>query len=171
VSADAPVYIVPYDPSWPARFEAERALLAAVLRDFIVGPIEHVGSTAVRGLSAKPVIDIMLGVASLARSLPAIALLGEHGYRYAEYKTDVMHWFCKPSFELRTHHLHLVPYDSRLWRERIAFRDLLRSDPVVAVEYERLKRELAEKHRFDREAYTGAKSPFIAWCLGLASGD
>lgn len=150
-------------------FELERANLAMELRPWVVGSIEHVGSTAVVGLSAKPVIDIMVGVQSLAASRPAIPVLRELGYQYAEYKTDVMHWFCKPSFKVRTHHLHLVPYDGPLWRERLAFRDLLRSDPVVASEYDQLKRDLATKHRFDREAYTQAKYPFIARCLGLES--
>lgn len=166
---DAPVHIVPYDPAWPAMFELERATLAMELRAWVVGSIEHVGSTAVVGLSAKPVIDIMVGVQSLAASRPAIPVLRELGYQYAEYKTDVMHWFCKPSFEVRTHHLHLVPFDGPLWRERLAFRDLLRSDPVVASEYDQLKRDLAAQHRFDREAYTQAKYPFIARCLGLES--
>jgi GrpB-like predicted nucleotidyltransferase (UPF0157 family) len=70
-------------------------------------------------------------------------------------------WFAKPSSELRTHHLHLVPHGSALWIERIAFRDYLRSHPVVAGEYAALKRELAVEFRFDREAYTDAKGPFV----------
>lgn len=164
----APVHIEPYDPSWPAQFERERALLASVLAEWLVGPIEHVGSTAVRGLAAKPVIDIMAGVGSLASSQPAIAVLEQHGYCYAPYKTEVMHWFCKPSPEIRTHHLHLVPFESERWREPLTFRDALRSRPEVAREYERLKRELAEKHRHDREAYTEAKWPFIASVLRSA---
>jgi GrpB-like predicted nucleotidyltransferase (UPF0157 family) len=166
---DAPVHVVAYDPAWPSMFESERDVLASVLRNWIVGSIEHVGSTAVPGLSAKPVIDIMVGVASLDASRPALPVLRELGYQYAEYKSDVMHWFCKPSFEVRTHHLHLVPQDGPLWRERLKFRDLLRSDVLVAAEYDALKRDLAMRHRFDREAYTDAKYPFIARCLGLES--
>jgi GrpB-like predicted nucleotidyltransferase (UPF0157 family) len=165
---DAPVHIVPYDPAWPAMFELERKTLALVLREWVVGSIEHVGSTAVLGLSAKPVIDIMVGVDSLPASRPALPVVRELGYQYAEYKTDVMHWFCKPSFEVRTHHLHLVPYGAQLWRERLAFRDLLRTNPTVAAEYDALKRDLASHHRLGREAYTQAKSPFIARCLDAA---
>ena len=167
--ADAAVHIASYDPTWPALFEAERTALATVLADFVVGAIEHVGSTAVVGLSAKPVIDIMVGVASLEASAPAKSLLARQGYHYADYKTDVMHWFCKPSPEVRTHHLHLVPYGSALWHERLAFRDRLRADALLAAEYDALKRELAAKHRDDREAYTLAKWPFIARCLGLVT--
>ena len=167
--SEAPVHVVDYDPAWPGMFGAERDLLERVLRPWIVGGIEHVGSTAVPGLSAKPVIDIMVGVASLPASEPAKPVLRDHDYQYAEYKTDVMHWFCKPSFELRTHHLHLVPHESPLWNERLAFRDLLRGDAVLAAEYDALKRELARRHRFDREAYTEAKWPFIAGALNRGS--
>jgi GrpB-like predicted nucleotidyltransferase (UPF0157 family) len=106
-------------------------------------------------------------VESLSASEPAKSALEEHGYRYAEYKTDQMHWFCKPSFAVRTHHLHLVPFQSSLWNERIAFRDLLRRDQSIAREYEALKLELASKYEFDREAYTDAKYPFIRRVLDV----
>jgi GrpB-like predicted nucleotidyltransferase (UPF0157 family) len=120
-----------------------------------------VGSTAVVGLSAKPVIDVMVGVASLLASEPARAVLVEHGYSYSPYKNDVMHWLCKPSSAFRTHHLHLIPYESQLWHERLAFRNLLRADRTVAKEYEALKFDLARRYEFDREAYTDSKHPFI----------
>lgn len=110
----AAIHIVPYDPDWTAKFEHEKAILEGLLAPWRRGPIEHVGSTAVPGLCAKPVIDIMVGVISLAQSEPAKAALQQAGYQYAAYKTEVMHWFCKPSFELRTHHLHLIPWESAL---------------------------------------------------------
>lgn len=165
--SQAPVHVVPYDPSWVDKFESEQASLAMLLAPWRSGPIEHVGSTAVVGMWAKPVIDIMVGVVSLAQSEPAKDVLARAGYQYAEYKTDVMHWFCKPSFAMRTHHLHLVPFESDLWHERIAFRDLLRADSRLAREYAALKRDLARQFEFDREAYTEAKYPFIARALGL----
>lgn len=165
--SQAPVHVVPYDPSWVDKFESEQASLAMRLAPWRSGPIEHVGSTAVVGMWAKPVIDIMVGVVSLAQSEPAKDVLARAGYQYAEYKTDVMHWFCKPSFAMRTHHLHLVPFESDLWHERIAFRDLLRADSRLAREYAALKRDLARQFEFDREAYTEAKYPFIARALGL----
>lgn len=166
--SDAPIRIVPYDARWVGQFEAEKAFLETLLAPWRRGPIEHVGSTAVPGLCAKPVIDMMVGVPSLAESEPAKAALRDAGYQYAEYKTDVMHWFCKPSFAMRTHHLHLIPFGSALWHERLRFRDLLRADATLAGEYATLKVELARKFELDREAYTDAKSPFIARALASA---
>jgi GrpB-like predicted nucleotidyltransferase (UPF0157 family) len=163
--AEASVRIVPYDSSWIEKFEIERAVLESLLAPWRRGPIEHVGSTAVAGLCAKPVVDVMVGVASLSESEPAKEVLRRAGYQYAEYRTDVMHWFCKPSFAMRTHHLHLVPHESALWNDRLKFRDVLRRQPAVAAEYATLKRQLAQRFEFDREAYTEAKSPFIARVL------
>ena len=162
MSTDPPITIVGYDLQWPARFEAERRLLVEAIGAWVVdGAIEHIGSTAVLGLAAKPVIDIMAGVESLEASRAAVAVLERHQYCYAAYRTDVMHWLCKPSPALRTHHLHLVPLGSALWIEQLAFRDHLRTHPDTALEYGALKRRLAVAHRFDREAYTTAKAPFV----------
>ena len=158
---DARVELVPYDSSWPSLFGQERAVLERVLAKWLVGPVEHIGSTAVPGLIAKPVIDIMAAVESLPAALPAIAAATEAGYAYYPYRPDVMHWFCKPSAALRTHHLHLVPFASELWNERLAFRDCLRSSPSTATEYAELKRHLAAQFEFDREGYTDAKAPFV----------
>jgi GrpB-like predicted nucleotidyltransferase (UPF0157 family) len=168
MTREAPVHIVPYDPSWPDQFEQERRLLTGILADWVKGGIEHVGSTAVPGLDAKPVIDIMVGVGSLEASRDAISVLEQNGYSYAPYRPDVMHWFCKPSPAFRTHHLHLVPYNSPLWKERLIFRNYLRSHLEVAREYAELKYRLAEQYRFDREAYTEAKGEFIQGVLRKA---
>ena len=157
----APIELVDYDPSWPAKFAAERELLHGALRSWLFGPIEHVGSTAIPGLRAKPVIDIMVGVATLRASRSAIPVLENLGYQYGAYKTEVMHWLCKPGDEFRTHHLHLVPFDSELWRARLAFRDFLRGDATAAAEYVALKNELAAVYRNDREAYTDGKTDFV----------
>jgi GrpB-like predicted nucleotidyltransferase (UPF0157 family) len=165
---EAPVVIVPYDPSWPIQFEAERAILQCVLSAWLVGPIVHIGSTAVPGLAAKHVIDIMAGVRTLADSQPAIGAAGQLGYSYAPYRPDEEHWFCKPSPLVRTHHLHLVPLGSPLWLQSLAFRDYLRAHSGAAAEYEALKRRLAQEHGFDREAYTQAKGPFIARVTAVA---
>lgn len=158
---EAPVHLEPYDPSWPAAFERERDLLQPVLEPWLAGPIEHIGSTAVPGLLAKPVIDIMAGVEGLDASRGAIPAVVDVGYRYAPYRPEVMHWFCKPSPSHRTHHLHLVPFGSRLWIERLAFRDYLRRDRATAEAYAALKKRLARRHVFDRDAYTDAKTPFV----------
>ena len=157
----APIYVVPYDASWPARFAEEREALTRVLSPWLAGPIEHIGSTAVPGLAAKPVIDIMAAVASLDASRPALAALAALQYVYFPYRAEIMHWLCKPSDDVRTHHLHLVPFGSALWHERLRFRDRLRSDALVAAEYVALKLALAKRYEFDREAYTDAKEPFV----------
>ncbi|MEP1447664.1 MAG: GrpB family protein [Paraglaciecola sp.] len=155
------IKIVPYNNTWPTMFDAEKRLLHSVIGEWVCGSIEHVGSTSVVGLSAKPVIDVMVGVKSLDESKPAIDVLVQKGYNYYPYKTEVMHWFCKPSPEFRTHHLHLVPYNSALWFERIQFRDHLRENPQVAEEYAALKHKLAANYADDRERYTENKWPFI----------
>ena len=158
---EEPVTLVPYDPAWPARFAAERDRLTPVLTPWLAGPIEHIGSTAVPGLAAKPVIDIMAGVSDLASSADARDALEALHYMYFPYRADVMHWFCKPSAAHRTHHLHLVPVSSRLWEDRLLFRDHLRSSPAACADYAALKTALAARHRLDREAYTDGKNDFV----------
>jgi len=167
-SPEAPIDIVAYDAGWPARFEEERDLISQTLSAWLAGPIEHIGSTAVPGLDAKPIIDIMAGVHSLDASREAIEAAAHIGYCYAPYRFDSEHWFCKPSLFVRTHHLHLVPVGSRQWLEALAFRDRLRAHADAAAEYAALKRELARTHRFDREGYTRAKLPFITRVLKRA---
>lgn len=156
---------MPYNAEWPKLFELEADVLRSVLHPWLAGPIEHIGSTAIPGLSAKPVIDIMAPVFSLAQSEPAIGALSALSYCYFPYKAEVMHWFCKPSPAHRTHHLHLVPAGSTLWQERLAFRDALRRNAALAEQYQALKCRLANEHAHDREAYTEGKSPFVQWVL------
>jgi GrpB-like predicted nucleotidyltransferase (UPF0157 family) len=149
VSNGAPVHIVPYDREWPGRFETERQLLIEAIGPWLVdGSIEHIGSTAIPDLDAKPVIDIMAAVESLDGSRAALPVLERYQYCYYPYRAEVMHWLCKPSPAHRTHHLHLVPLGSPLWNE--------------------LKRRLAAAHRLDREAYTDAKAPFVQRVLSEA---
>ena len=156
-----PVYLTDYDANWPAGFEQEKRLLIKLIGPWLHGGIEHVGSTAVAGLKAKPVIDMMAGVRSLPASRPAVAVLVRHGYCYFPYKEEVMHWLCKPSDAFRTHHLHLIPYGSALWKERVLFRDILLRDPDIRQRYQALKLELAASWSGDREMYTRKKEPFI----------
>jgi len=165
VDREAPIEIVSYSPEWPVRFLAEAALLRVALGPWLAADLEHIGSTAVPGMVAKPVIDIMGPVADLQSSRAAIAAAQRLGYSYFPYKPDQMHWFCKPSPQFRTHHLHLVPYHSALWHDRLDFRDALRNDSRLAANYRELKFELAAKHRLDREAYTDGKSSFVQAAL------
>jgi len=167
---EAPIEIVDYDASWPSAFKKEQRALSEVVAPWLVGAIEHVGSTAVPGLAAKPVIDLMAPIETLEISRPAIQVLVQFGYAYFPYRSDVMHWFCKPSPAFRTHHLNLVPFRSTLWQERISFRDALRQDSELVAEYASLKQALALEYKFDREAYTDAKGPFIHGVLSRIQG-
>ena len=165
---EEPISLSPYDPDWPELFETERRQLEHLLKPWLVGSIEHIGSTAVPGMLAKPVIDIMAGVHSLAASIGAKSAVHEIGYLYFPYRPDQMHWFCKPSLERRTHHLHLVPFQGPLWNDRLLFRDYLRNVPETATSYRELKVRLAARFRDDREAYTDGKSEFVETVLRRA---
>lgn len=162
------VELVSYDITWPAQFRSERAILREALSRWLIGSIEHVGSTAVPDLVAKPIIDIMAPVRSLKESAAAIEAATAVGYVYYPYKAEVMHWFCKPSPAYRTHHLHLVPQDSTLWSDRLLFRDELRRHKALSNEYAALKRNLVKEFSLDREAYTEAKKPFVNKVLSMA---
>jgi GrpB-like predicted nucleotidyltransferase (UPF0157 family) len=130
-----------YDPRWPALFDAERVRLEDVLRDRLVGGIHHVGSTAVPGMPAKPVIDMVAGVRDLSDADPAEPALGRLGYERAVHRVDAV-LFNKTAGGVHTHHLHLTVPGSELWRERLAFRDALRTDPALVAEYAELKQRL-----------------------------
>lgn len=160
-ASDEPIRLVAYDARWPAKFERERILLGKAIGPWAVGGIHHVGSTAVPGLDAKPIVDILVGVEDLATSRACIEPLAKLEYLYAPYLPEEMHWFCKPDPRRRTHHLHLVPCDLPRYREELAFRDYLRAKPEKAREYAVLKGQLAARFEYDREGYTKAKTDFI----------
>lgn len=158
-----PVSVVEYDPSWPARFAALAARAAAALARLPEVParVEHVGSTAVPGLPAKPVIDLDVVVAP--GDVPrAIARLTTLGYVHEGDKglpgREAFRW---PAGEPR-HHLYLCTADAPAYRDHVLFRDHLRAHPEVAAAYAALKRVLAARHADDRDAYQAAKSAFIA---------
>jgi GrpB-like predicted nucleotidyltransferase (UPF0157 family) len=156
---NAPVEIVEYDPAWPAAYAAERERLAPLLPVGV--QLHHFGSTAVPGLAAKPVIDMIALVEDLDVAIPALVQRG--GYQYpAAFNATLTHrrFLCYPTPAHRTHHLHLVD-DPRELERRLRFRDRLCADPVLASEYVALKRALAERYSDDREAYTEAKSEFV----------
>jgi len=159
------VVLVAYDTEWPGRFEEERKLLETVLAPWLEGGIHHVGSTAIPGVSAKPIIDMIAGVGDLADARAAFGPLAAQSYHPAPHRPEEAHWFGKPSLAERTHHLHLTVPGSNLWRERIAFRDSLRADPSLAAEYEALKLRLAVAHPGDIGEYTRGKTAFIARVL------
>lgn len=169
--AGEPIRVVAYDPRWPERFAAEAALLEEAIGPWVISGIHHIGSTAVPGLDAKPIIDILAGVRSLEQAKACFDPLAGLEYLYAPYLSDEMHWFCKPSPDRRTHHLHLVPIGSRRYRDELAFRNRLRANPQIAGDYAALKHSLAERFRDDREAYTEGKSDFVRTVLAAPDVD
>jgi GrpB-like predicted nucleotidyltransferase (UPF0157 family) len=165
---DEEVSLHPHDPAWLAAFELERARLQALVPG-VFKEVEHIGSTAVPGLVAKPVVDIMAGVESLTGVDTTIATLCENGYTTSrEFNATLgdRRWLMRWWRGRRTHHLHLVVFGGAAWTERLAFRDALRRDPDLAWQYAALKTTLATQHRGDREAYTEAKADFVRSVLG-----
>jgi len=164
--ADA-IEIVPYDPAWPASYETEAALVLACL-DHAPLRIAHMGSTAVPGLAAKPVIDIIVLVGDLEHARPSIPRLEATGYSYWRDNPDMTKLFLVkglPPAPQRTHHLHVYT-DAKEFDRRIRFRDALRQSASLRVDYAGLKRALAERFADDREAYTAGKADFIDKAVG-----
>jgi GrpB-like predicted nucleotidyltransferase (UPF0157 family) len=162
------VAVVPYDPRWPQMFEQERRHLLSCLPPDLIGRIEHFGSTAVPGLPAKPIVDMLVEVASLEETKRRIApILEAQGYDYFWRPTwgddtpPFYAWFIKRDADgNRTHHIHMVEADFEHW-DRLLFRDYLVAHPEVAREYAALKERLAAEHAGDRVAYTEAKTAFV----------
>ena len=164
---DGPVAVVPYDPAWSGLFEHERAVLERVLAPWLEGGVHHIGSTAIRGLAAKPIIDMMAGVSDLEQARAAFEPLTALSYVHTPHRPNIAHHFSKPSAQPGevTHALHLTEPGSDLWRERLAFRDALRQDPALAAEYEAIKRRLAHQFPTDLGAYTLGKREFVGAVL------
>jgi putative glutamine amidotransferase len=150
-----------YDPAWPSRFESEAARIREGLGDRAVR-VEHVGSTSVPGLAAKPTVDIQVSIPSMApRSAYTDPLVGL-GYRWAlDPWSDEHEFFSKDEDGERSFHVHVCSTGSEWERRHIAFRDWLRANPDDAAAYERVKRELAERHPRDTYSYAAAKTSFI----------
>jgi GrpB-like predicted nucleotidyltransferase (UPF0157 family) len=165
------VAVVPYDPRWPELFRQEKEHLRSCLPGDLIRRIEHFGSTAVPGLAAKPVIDMLVEVSDLAATRAQIApVLEAQRYDYFWRPTHgddgppYYAWFIKrdPASGTRTHHIHMVEAGLTEHWDRLLFRDFLIDHPLVAREYESLKLRLASAHANDREAYTRGKTEFVA---------
>jgi GrpB-like predicted nucleotidyltransferase (UPF0157 family) len=162
------VAIVPYDPAWPQMFGQEKEHLLSCLPHELIRRIEHFGSTAVPGLAAKPIIDMLVEVTSLEETKTRIVpVLEAQGYDYfwrptwGDNTPPFYAWFIKRDHSgRRTHHIHMVEPDCEHW-DRLLFRDYLIAHPEIAHEYQELKIQLAHRHANDREAYTQAKTEFV----------
>lgn len=166
------IRLAPYDPTWPAQYDAEIARVLAALPGELIIAAEHFGSTAIPGLTAKPIIDILIAVRSLPDArMVAVSRLDALGYAFwpDNPKTDRL-FFVKglpPSAPQRTHHIHMSETNGELW-QRLIFRDYLRCNPDEAARYAALKHDLAARHSQDREAYTDAKSDYVDGVLAKA---
>jgi GrpB-like predicted nucleotidyltransferase (UPF0157 family) len=155
-------FVGDYDPAWPVMFEQEAARIRDALGPVAVR-IEHVGSTAVPGLAAKPVIDIQVSVERMVPRERFVVPLETLGYEFVADPTDTEHeYFKKDVGGVRTHHIHVCPMGSEWERRHLAFRDHLRTHPEDSARYGQLKRRLAEQHPNDVMAYVEAKSPFVS---------
>jgi GrpB-like predicted nucleotidyltransferase (UPF0157 family) len=165
------VRVVAYDSAWPIIFAAEaerlRHCFAAATLPLI---IEHTGSTAVPGLAAKPILDILAGYEKGAVVPPYIEVLTEGGYVHrGEQEIPGREFFRRG--DPRAYHLHLTAIDSPFWRNHLTFRDRLRTDNTLRDAYATLKRDLAARFPRDREAYIAGKESFVNEVLARTAGS
>jgi len=173
-----PINIVPFDGKWTNIFEREKEIIADTLGKNIALRIEHFGSTAVAGLASKPTIDILVEIPELTKELKnriieKMELTGYHFIWRADSKVPYMmlvKGYTMKGFTGQTYHIHLSDKKHSLW-DRLYFRDYLRNHSEVAKEYENLKIKLAEKHKYNREAYTRAKTDFITAITEMAKNQ
>lgn len=159
------VRLEPHDPSWRERFEREARELRDVAGDRALA-VEHVGSTAVEGLPAKPVLDVLVAVPDDATARGLVDPLEALGYEHRPTDVHDRTFLAKGPPEDRTVYCSLTPAGSDTYREQLAFRDALRADPRLREEYAALKRRLAAEYPEDRDAYTEGKSAFVEQALG-----
>ena len=157
----------PYRNEWPALFESEQKIIEAAVGDH-VPDIQHVGSTAIVGMPAKPILDIAIAVEDFEQARVCIDPLVALGYTFrGENGIPRRHYFQKG--EPCTHHIHMVEKTSDEWRKLVRFRDMLRADRSTAADYRRLKLDLWERLPGDRKAYQAAKAAFIEEIIRRAS--
>ena len=162
------VLLQPYQDEWARLFEQEHERLRAAIGDFVLD-IQHIGSTSIPGIPAKPILDIGVAVENFEEASRCIAPLEALGYSYrGENGIPRRHYFVKGTTDSRTHHLHINEIQSSDWQQQIAFRDALRQDAALAQEYAALKLRLAKQFPTDRVAYTEGKSSFISRIINRA---
>lgn len=166
------VTVVEPDPDWAGQAAELSEQLGGLLDRWLTTQVHHIGSTAVPGLAAKPILDLMAGVTDLDQAPEMAVALAGHGWHYVPPELDA-----RPSRRHFVHvvgghrhaHLHLMRPGTADWQRHLDFRDRLRADPALRDAYAELKQRLATVHAADREAYTEAKSAFIAGTIGLRS--
>jgi len=160
------VRLVTYSQEWAKLFDEEKQLLTALIGEYVID-IQHIGSTSIPGMIAKPILDIGIAIADFEEGKRCIEPIESLGYEYkGENGIPRRHYFVKG--DPTTHHLHIVEIDSEEWKKNITFRDALRKNENLAKEYAELKLNLAEKFKYDRVAYTDGKTDFVNYVLKLA---
>ena len=168
------VELQPPDSAWQQAGERERQALERSLAPWLVAPVEHVGSTAVPGLAAKPILDLQAAVADLEAAPRIAEALARVGWHYVAPGLDRRPWrrfFVKAAGGRRVAHLHVMAPGTARWYLQLAFRDALRADPGLVEAYADLKRKAAARHAADREGYTAAKSEFVRGVLEGHTGS
>jgi len=173
---DQSIELTAYDPAWQERFVEQQTRLTAILKPWLAGEVEHIGSTSVPGLRSKPIVDLLAPVHSLEAAHSAISILESDGWLFwaADPNQHYRLWFLRPNLAARTHHLQIIQQGDPNILALIAFRDALRRDPKAREAYSSLKEDLANKHRNDRDAYSNAKTEFVRTILqsqGVASSS
>jgi GrpB-like predicted nucleotidyltransferase (UPF0157 family) len=168
---DYPVTIVEYNPEWKKQFEQEKTQIGNVLGNNALA-IEHIGSTSIDGLIAKPIIDIAVAVNDLNDADSFIEPLRTIGYEYVP-KADFpsRRFFRKGEWRKGTHHLHVYEITGEQWKNNLLFRDYLKNHPDQLRQYADLKKNLVVLHPDDRTTYTNKKAPFIQKIIDLAKNE
>ena len=164
--------ISPYRSAWHEGAQEEIKRIRELDQEKLILDAQHIGSTSIKGLSAKPVLDLMLGVESMEKGCELIKPLESLGYLFwADNPDKTRLFFVKgmpPHGTKRTHHVHIFKHKDARWRMRVLFRDCLNSDPQTLKKYKELKENLAEFYAYDRENYTHLKSKFVEGVLKKA---
>jgi GrpB-like predicted nucleotidyltransferase (UPF0157 family) len=158
-----------HNKEWKKLFAQEAKKISSQISNYIVD-IQHIGSTAIPNIVAKPIIDIAVAINELSNIEQVVTLLEEGGYEYrGEQGIPDRHMFVKGNEECRTHHIHVMVNTSYEWKKHILFRDYLRKNSSEAKQYSDLKKKLATKYEFDREKYTDGKEAFILGIIEKAN--
>jgi len=163
------VKLVAHEKKWKTLYEREEKLLRLAVGEFLIS-IEHIGSTAIPQIVAKPIIDVIVGVENLTDVEKYLLPLKKIGYEYRGEQGIVGRPFFRKGPEaVSTHHLSVVRFGGEIWRKHLLFRDYLRRHTEAARRYDELKKELAVKFKNNREAYTNGKTEFVADVLRAAN--
>lgn len=162
--------LVPYDETWPLEFEKEKEILKEVLKDYVLD-IQHVGSTSIPTLSAKPILDVAVAVKDIETLRELIPILTNAGYDVKDSIEDFGEVLArKGPPDCRTHYIHVEVLGSEYWNNHILFRDYLIKHPEYIKKYEEMKKEVCLKYT-DRKEYTKHKNEFIKEVIELAKEE